>query len=512
MHRRSFPLPSQDYSTQVIRPPVSSHNSGQETDNPDQVKDQSTQTNPITITINIYPSGQKPPHLKGPAADNLAIDHSKLKNPALESVIAQSPQVSGVLAPPSTPEIPNHEIAQMIANAIDDLPPEVFSSLGDSRFAPRRSVSPRKSPGNIASSVSKDHVYSSLNKQLSPVERKAKEESFTRMSFKAADTDPTLVDDKLLKSAFINDVQNSKWADKPPKRTPPAPISIGTAHARTNPFSVLSDSVDMKADSVVFSNVRSNADGAEEAAATKENVTVETSIPPHLRPVAKSSRASVSTDAEFVQLADKLELSDSTYGQDDTKVANKEPSKQPASAEPEISGSNLHSMFHLPGPRAPLPIKAPKVATLQSASPMRSAFENPTSSSVSPSTQDMSALTPSSVEFKTASPPKTASGVTNDENLQGALFFKAWPKLEDRKKPGMCLNWLFRSMLILSSCPDPQGNDYRDSVAKSKTHSFPCFRWCSRPFLHKRNVCSCRFHSSRRCPKILRCHPKRGGV
>lgn len=439
IHRRPVPLPSR-----VIPPSASSYNTSNENDDLNLPKNQSTQTDPVTITINLYPNGQQPPHLRGFAADNVTLGHTKPKNPAIESLISQSPQVSGVLAPPSTPEtIPNHEISQMIADAIDDLPPGSFSSLGDSRFAPRRSLSSRTSSANKTSVTSKDHLYSNLNQQLSPVDRKAKEESFTRMSFQAADTHPTLVDDKLAESAFLKDVQSSKWADKPLKRTPPAPTNTGTTQAKANPFSVLSHGSDKKLDSAaMLGNERLNFDVTEKPIAANPNVkstvTKETTLPPHLRPVAKSWRAPGSTDAEFAQLTDRLELSDS----------NKEPSKQKASPNPEASvfspwssDSENHPTTYRSGPRAVEPTNVPKeIDLLSSDCPMKPAFEieNSTGRPVSPKTQAMSVLTPTSIEFKSASPPKVASGLANDEKLDGALFFKAWPKVEERNKPGLC--------------------------------------------------------------------------
>ena len=449
IHRRPVPLPSR-----VIPPSTSSYNTRNENDDPNLAKNQSTQTDPVTITINIYPNGQQPPHLRGFAADNVTLGHTKPKNPAIESLISQSPQVSGVLAPPSTPEtIPNHEISQMIADAIDDLPPGSFSSLGDSRFAPRRSPSSRTSSANKTSVTSKDLLYSNLNQQLSPVDRKAKEESFTRMSFKAADTHPNFVDDKLAESAFLKDVQSSKWADKPLKRSPPAPTNTETAQARANPFSALSNGSDKELDSATIpGNERLNFDVAGKPIAANPNVkSTVTTIPPHLRPVAKPWRAPGSTDAEFAQLTDRLELSNSTHERDDPKISNKEPSKQKVSPNPEApvfspwsSDSENHPTTYHSGPRTVLPTNVPKeIDLLSSDFPMKPAFEieNSTGRSVSPKTQAMSVLTPTSIEFKSASPPKVASGLANDENLDGALFFKAWPKLEERNKPGLCPNY-----------------------------------------------------------------------
>lgn len=210
IYRRSGSFRAQQHHLPASEPSSSLYTDGQETDKGEKVRDKSTQTEPVTIMIDFYPNGQKLLESKGSATGSFPVDQAKLKSPALEAVISQSPQVSGILAPPPTPEnIPNYEISQMISDAIDDLPPGAFSSLGDSRFAPQRLLPPKTPKGK-----QKYYVSSGLSQQTSPTSRKAKEESFTRMSFKAAESVPVSASNKISESVFTNDIESSIWAKR----------------------------------------------------------------------------------------------------------------------------------------------------------------------------------------------------------------------------------------------------------------------------------------------------------
>lgn len=125
--------------------------------------------------------------------ENAPPDHFKSKNPLLGTVQSQatphgSPQATGVLAPPPTPEtISSLAIGKMISDELDKIPEERFMSLGDSRYAP-------KNHSRLSTTA-----RSSSTSFFSPVPRATKprdDPSFTRMSFKAADT-PTI-------PAFVN--------------------------------------------------------------------------------------------------------------------------------------------------------------------------------------------------------------------------------------------------------------------------------------------------------------------
>ncbi|KAL8944632.1 MAG: hypothetical protein Q9216_000329 [Gyalolechia sp. 2 TL-2023] len=142
---------------------------------------------------------------------NAPADHFKTKNPLLETVQSQStphgsPQATGVLAPPPTPEtISNLAIGQMISEELDKIPAERFTLLSESRFAPKYYSRLSTAPPSSSTSI------------FSPVPRFTKsrdDPGFTRMSFKAADTPtiPAFVDPKPSVSA----AENSIIAQGPP--------------------------------------------------------------------------------------------------------------------------------------------------------------------------------------------------------------------------------------------------------------------------------------------------------
>ncbi|KAL8775399.1 MAG: hypothetical protein Q9209_000407 [Squamulea sp. 1 TL-2023] len=112
-------------------------------------------------------------------------DHSKSKNPLVAAVQAQgSPQVSGVMAPPPTPEaVPNVAIGKLLMDALDEIPQDRMLSLGDSIHAPKNYSKLHYHRSTAASQ--------SQNQFFSPVPQPSRlrdDSSFTRMSFKAAET------------------------------------------------------------------------------------------------------------------------------------------------------------------------------------------------------------------------------------------------------------------------------------------------------------------------------------
>lgn len=398
----------------------SSHSLDHQTDKVKQVKDKATQTKPVTIiNLSTNEDEDREPVTTGLPTNGMALEQAKLKNPALESVVSQSPHVSGVLAPPSTPEtIPNYEISQLIADAINNLPPEAFTSLSESRYAPRR---PFRSSNNTASSTTANPIYGSLRTTSRP-DLKAKERSFARMSFKAADSGLTPTNHRFPDSVFIPDVQSSKWADKSPKPISSASTNPTTPHAEPNPFHILSDHADEisdeKSDDSVGASgsMRSEIDEFKKPVALKQGAG-ENRLPPHLRGFGKASGVPNTTDAEFAQVADKLNLLDFIYEPAYLKDADEKPIDS----------------------RVPLAVNAPNDMTrLQPAFSMKSESEigEPASRPVSP--VNTSDLTQSSVEFNLASPPKGVSGSVENIYPEGTLFLKAWPKVE-KTRPGMDL-------------------------------------------------------------------------
>ncbi|KAL9042801.1 MAG: hypothetical protein Q9180_000338 [Flavoplaca navasiana] len=132
------------------------------------------------------PSGTLPAEKE---SDRLHLDaspeQSKSKTPLVAAVQAHgSPQVSGVRAPPPTPEtVSNLAIGRLFMDVLKDFPPDRMLSLGDSMHAPKNFSKLRYSRSTAASQ--------SPNQFFSPVPQSSKpreDANFTRMSFKAADT------------------------------------------------------------------------------------------------------------------------------------------------------------------------------------------------------------------------------------------------------------------------------------------------------------------------------------
>ncbi|KAL8707549.1 MAG: hypothetical protein Q9220_007441 [cf. Caloplaca sp. 1 TL-2023] len=116
---------------------------------------------------------------------NALLDHSKSKNPTIEALQAQeSPRISGVRAPPSTPEtVSNPAIGQMLMDELDRIPEDRLLSLGDSKYAPKN-ASLLNTARSTAASYSRDQFFSPVPRLTKPRD----DQSFPRMSFQAAST------------------------------------------------------------------------------------------------------------------------------------------------------------------------------------------------------------------------------------------------------------------------------------------------------------------------------------
>lgn len=112
-------------------------------------------------------------------------EQSRSKAPIVAAVRAHgSPQVSGVRAPPPTPEtVSNLAIGRLFMDVLKDFPPDRMLSLGDSMHAPKNFSKLRYSR-STAASQSPNQFFSPVPQSYKPRE----DANFTRMSFKAADT------------------------------------------------------------------------------------------------------------------------------------------------------------------------------------------------------------------------------------------------------------------------------------------------------------------------------------
>ncbi|KAL8833739.1 MAG: hypothetical protein Q9176_007852 [Flavoplaca citrina] len=132
------------------------------------------------------PSGTLPVEKE---SDRLHLDaspeKSKFKAPLVAAVQAHgSPHVSGVRAPPPTPEtVSNLAVGRLFMDVLKDFPPDRMLSLGDSMHAPKNFSKLRYSR-STAASQSPNQFFSPVPQSYKPRE----DANFTRMSFKAADT------------------------------------------------------------------------------------------------------------------------------------------------------------------------------------------------------------------------------------------------------------------------------------------------------------------------------------
>ncbi|KAI4258386.1 MAG: hypothetical protein LQ352_001235 [Teloschistes flavicans] len=303
-------------------------------------------------------------------------NHVKTKNPLLEEVQAHdSPKATGVLAPPPTPEtISNLAIGRMISDELDKIPEDRILSLGDSRWAPKNTT---RNTASTASLSSSEHFLSAIPKST----KQRDDQNFSRMSFKAADFPLTPITNGFKSNAPRPSRKSlsptaPEWKPSPKENTPPEKAS----------------------DSSPQTLITHVTDTIEPSAA------VISSIAPHLR---KSQ-----TNA-----ADQFHTSESSPPSPDGNSQGKDPAEDAPPFKEEDEDVEECSL--------PKPLFS---------------FDN---SSNGYDTAEMAGeiLTPSSVTFAAVSPTKVrAASITTatkpakivGEDLEGALYFKAWPKVEER--------------------------------------------------------------------------------
>ena len=397
--------------------------------------------------------------------ENAPPDHFKSKNPLIEHVQAHdtpygSPQATGVLAPPPTPEtVSSLAIGQMISDELDNIPEERFMSLGDSKYAP-------KNPSRL-STTARPGFYSPVPQTTRPRD----DPDFTRMSFKAADT-PTI-------PAFIN----------------PMPIDMPAAEKSF-----------LDKTRRASSELRENANGnrskdawSQTSAAIgfnlfKSDTSTTPPAPPHLRPVDLDHATTFYTKlkpADFDKVNVPRVFTPDTSGnnledqvqEQGENGSTSSPSEKLYSNSNPFAETNVPRLFKGDTPQASdkprdNAVKGAWMKREEEAESVhiesetglqertteerhqrkKQANEEKSTVVLKPTigikTKDLAAqdttvgetssgaLTPSSMTFTSISPSKVrAAGITTaiaqpakivGENLEGALYFKAWPKADER--------------------------------------------------------------------------------
>lgn len=372
-------------------------------------KDKSSVATAVSSTVpSVYASPQSKASDSLPAEKmsdwlqaNAPADHFKTKNPLLENVQAQStphgsPQATGVLAPPSTPEtLSNYDIGQLISEELDKIPAERFTLLSESRFAK-----------NYYNRQSTTHHSGSI---LSPVPRSNKsrdDPGFTRMTFQAAET-PTV-------PAWVTAKPSVSAAEKsfgvqgpPPAADFKENLRGGQANSKLSQITTFND-----------------------ANGTKTSTTRDDSTPPvvtYLKPAAVNEIKSARTFTPDTP-DDKV---------DDAQMEDEGVRLPDHGLLAQNKSSPLVNITHPPKEEGKATIGA--AATVGQSAPRVKPFDLALDTS-----GDISGgpLTPSSMIFTAVSPTKVKeAGITTADtqpakivegNLEGSLYFKAWPKVEDR--------------------------------------------------------------------------------
>ena len=313
--------------------------------------------------------------------------------PSIGAISApSSPQVSGVVPPPSTPEsVSNRTIGKVMFDELSKIPEDRTISLGDSKFAP-------KNPSRLTSNGAESNadIYTPLPRSSRPRD----DEGFTRMSFRAAE------------SALAPAVNFSE----PVKANPKEPPMIGNPSRGT----------------VAKENINPNA--------------LPDPVPPHLRPkqVQTGERAIGAAEVPDNEIDDislppqevhTSELSTALPNEKAEKSLNEENNvlrSDPLMASALKKATNLQ-------PNAVEPLKNVKVS-IKPASDL--ALEQTLNlAKVNIENANGGPLTPSSMTFGVVSPVKLKATGIEAENLEDAIYFKAWPKAEDRGRPGKSCRW-----------------------------------------------------------------------
>lgn len=282
--------------------------------------------------------------------EDASLDHRKPTNPSPEALQMQSsPQRSGTLAPPPTPEtVPSSAIGKIMYDELSKIPEERTMSLGESKYASKGPFSTIRPHGNI---------YTSAFRPSRPWD-----EGFARMSFQAADSMAAP-----LRSDFGNATTKSLTVCEAPPAASPKENGNPAKPPRLNPG---------QAQEMVTAEAWEDSDIAK--------------FPP---------QQDQGTTPSNIFTVDKLDS----------------PSK-------DISYSTNVDPFKAANPAAK-PVLDLKLA------------ESPSKAIWNAEPNSGGALTPSSMTFAAISPSKVAATGIQSENLEGALYFKAWPKAEDRGRP-----------------------------------------------------------------------------
>ncbi|KAL8763367.1 MAG: hypothetical protein Q9184_000838 [Pyrenodesmia sp. 2 TL-2023] len=399
--------------------------------------------------------------------ENAPPDHFKSKNPLMGYVQAQeiqaspqgSPQAAGVRAPPPTPEtISSLAIGKMIHDELDRIPEERFTTLGDSKFAPKN----QSRLSNVARPLpANDQFFSAVPRSGKPRD----DPSFPRMSFKAADTPgvPAFISASKADTNPTETRNGDSGFNRAPFQAaniPSAPSSINGHKAASKPTT--DDGILVHGPPSAAQQNKENARLSSSKYAWSQTYTTNGPlrvftpdtpdspyVPPHLRGVkgVKAPKVFTSDTPDTPPAAPLLKpthlnevqvsavfTSDTPDAQLDNKVEQvfqgrdaRPPLQELRAQENPFSAKNV-----------PHPLKEDQGKGIKEAAAAKPTVNIKTANLTAEESTEPSAgpLTPSSMTFTAVSPTKVrAAGITTatgpakivGENLEGALYFKAWP-------------------------------------------------------------------------------------
>ncbi|KAL8759882.1 MAG: hypothetical protein Q9199_000447 [Rusavskia elegans] len=346
---------------------------------------------------------------------NAPPDHSKFKNPLVAGVQAQgSPEVSGVQAPPPTPEtVSNLAIGRLFMNALEEIPQDRMLSLGDSIHAPKN-YSKLRYNRSIAAAQSQNQFFSPVPQSSKPRE----DASFTRMSFKAAETpSPRVFSLPSPESIPVTGFQ----------LTAQSQASGATSEEDTRLGKPVDTTQEAKAPQANKPDVATATVNGSKTYTSATPVTPP--LPPRLKPEhVQASRVKTPDvpdhplDANVKGLGGPENPLQSRYARVNPFSANNIPHPRK-----EVENTKENE----PAPEDGIPKRLAGVAAggLEIGTP--GGPPTPVGGLLTPSSITFGGVFPQSVKaagITAASRPGKAGG----EDLEGALYFKAWPKVEER--------------------------------------------------------------------------------
>lgn len=334
----------------------------------------------------------------------------------------QSPQARGVLAPPPTPQTPSvNDVAGKDINDHTSDTSSEFSALntftlGESRYATDKKAS-LLGPARAVPDVIVAHAPRSS--QLTAEQRKARDQSFARMSFVAAEQPPTIFEEPSKIEADPKPTVASKLAAD----SKLAAWKLASDLKEAEEKSIVTDKPAVKSQGTFMDHwmVKSGSSGIKKPVvseeSTKASVNDRPRTPPHLR---------AAKPAAVLPLADDVEK----------LVSSGEATKASVIDRP-VTPPHLRAAKHAVFNPATFHTAVQEDLIAQGKLPPHSSPTKLASDDGSQAAKTQVAQTPKPREYTPSRGTLAAQAVKTDETLKHAAVFESWPKAQGRDSPGM---------------------------------------------------------------------------